>query len=337
MSEEYTCFNCDQPVEAGAQFCGNCGTAVSPNFVNPEELSQPTPVVEGQLETNIGQVYDNIPDPDASKQTGYNQPSMATGSPAGIGQIPSYAIAYPHPKQHWAAIALAVGIIGTVGGLLVPVIGVLLGLVGIILCTTSYRKTSKGLKIAALIFSITAMLVGLGVWVFLAAHDPKIHPATTVSQAGTSNGASSLSVNTPCYSVTFTAQLNVNNSSGSCAMNAYNGNALTTSTDIYKVLSDETSGLTTDNFGAKAKTAVEADIAQNLPGFTITNEGSAFFAGSPAYLVQASQSGSGVSVIEEAVFHNSSGAQDNFFVLVHAENGQIADLNSFNNSWKWND
>ncbi|HEY4964269.1 MAG TPA: zinc ribbon domain-containing protein [Candidatus Saccharimonadales bacterium] len=295
-------------------------------------------VAQSDSQSTVAEVYQNTPvsnQPTPVDITPNNLASATTqASPA--TQLPNYAVAYPHPKQHRAAIALAIGIIGMAAGLVIAILGIVLGIAGIILSTTAYKGSSKGLKISSLVVSILAVLIGTGVWVNAIANDPALH-AQKSSNAGTANGVSVLSVSTPCYNVGFANQLNVNNDKGSCAMNAYNGTTISTSTDIYKVLTNSVPGLNQSNFGPATKNAINSDVAKNLPGFKVVNQASTTFAGDVAYYVQAYDSNQNVSVIEEGVFNNSSSSKNNFFVLVHVNNGVTSTLSGLEKNWQWND
>ena len=114
-------------------------------------------------------------------------------------------------------------------------------------------------------------------------------------------------------------------------MDAYNGTSFAASTDVYKIYGTQ-SAVTSANFSSFAKQAIEKDIAQTLPSFTISKENSGVFAGSPAYFVTANN-GEGVSVMEAVALHATSNG-DNFFVFVHAENASSVDLSPLEN-WKW--
>jgi hypothetical protein len=377
MSEEFLCPNCKQPIDNGAQFCGNCGKQLvflpesqnkgaAMEGIRPVNRVAPravfTRVPDKQVTSSysapvdrmfVGQTQQqlqprltrqqNAPQPQQNSnnfETVYQNTQLDTSASVSATtpttNLPSYAVAYPHPKQHRAAIALAIGIIGIGAGFLIAIAGIILGIIGIILSTTSYRGSSKGLKISSLVVSILALLIGTGVWVNAIMHDPALHSQKS-SQAGTANGASVLSVSTPCYNVGFAAQLNVNNDKGSCAMNAYNGNTLTTSTDIYKVLTNSVPGLDQSNFSDATKKALIGDIAKNLPGFKVINQSSTTFAGDVAYYAQAYDANQNVSVIEEGVFNNSSKSKNNYFVLVHVNNGLTSTLNGLEKNWQWND
>jgi hypothetical protein len=291
-----------------------------------------------QAQSPVAEVYQNAQS-DAQANNGSfvpNNLAAATTQPSPATQLPNYAVAYPHPKQHRAAIALAIGIIGMAAGLVIAILGIALGIIGIILSTTAYKGSSKGLKISSLVVSILALLIGTGVWVNAIVHDPALH-AQKASNAGTANGVSVLSVSTPCYNVGFANQLNVNNDKGSCAMNAYNGNTISTSTDIYKVLTNSVPGLSQSNFTSATKKAINSDVAKNLPGFKVVNQASTTFAGDAAYYVQAYDSNQNVSVIEEGVLNNSTSSKNNFFVLVHVNNGVTSTLSGIEKNWQWND
>ncbi len=89
-----------------------------------------------------------------------------------------------------------------------------------------------------------------------------------------------------------------------------------------------------------AKTAIEKDVATNLPGFTINNESVGEFAGAPGYFVNASDQSKGVAYMEAAVLHSSSAtgggaARDNVFVFVHAVTGSHTDLTKLETAWRW--
>jgi hypothetical protein len=231
--------------------------------------------------------------------------------------------------------ALAFGIIGIGGGILSPFIGLAFGAVGIVLATSSYRLAHGWLRLAGLILPLLAVLISIGFWVSAVSHSNQLSKLS--KQAGTSNGITTLSVTTPCYTMSFKSQLNVNNNSGSCTMNAYNGTTFQQSTNVFKVVANQTNTVNLNNFDSFSKSAIEADISKNLPGFNITNQSSDIFDGSPAYYIQAYNLSSNVAVIEETVLHLSdSSNKDNFFDIVHATNGQSVSLTSVEESWQWN-
>jgi hypothetical protein len=315
MPEERLCPNCNQPVETGVAFCGNCGFKMEPDSTKPQSAS-------------IEQVYSQGPGEDSTT-------NLSTPAAAGAN-IPPYAIPHHH-KQHWAVMALAFGILGIGASALIPILGIGLGICGIVLISLSFRQSLGWLKPASLVVSILAVAVGIGFWVYAIDHNPSLHPQT--NSVGTSNGVTSINVYTPCYSLTFATELNVNNSGGSCSMNAYNGTTFQNSSNVYKVVASQSSTINTGNFASDSKQAINQDLAKNLAAFKVFNQSSGQFDGSPAYYVQAYDSSANVAVIEEAILHDSSTSQnnDNVFVIVHATGGQNVNLQSLESTWQWND
>jgi len=303
--EPKTCSNCGEPLEAGAAFCGNCG----------QPIATPAPVVET---------------PPAALPGGL---AVAAAS----GDIPSYAVpVVGHQMSELkAAMALVLGIVGIVGGLFIPLLGIGLGVTSLVLATLSHHAVRRRLSLAGIIVALLAIVAGLASWAYVISRDPRFNhglakPASS-GQAG-SSAVAAQNVITPCYTANFAAKLNIQNNSGSCNMNAYNGATLSQSSDAYKVYGT-TSAITASGFSNLAKQAIENDVHQNLPTFVVSKEGTGQFAGSPAYFVTASN-GAGVSVVEAAVLHVTTNG-DNFFVFVHAINGNTVDLNELQAGWRW--
>ncbi len=367
METAQKCPNCAQPLDTGATFCGNCGQQitqgslpaappvapgpqtmappqvqsqpqVTPSVIQPPQgMVPPPPAIQAQPTPSspIAQVMNNQM---GQNPTGYApagvQP-MAAGW--GMAALPSYALATTHPHNTKMTLAIVFGALGIVGALFIPLIGIAFGITAAVLTTTSHTAVGRGLKITGIILSVLAILAGLGSWVYVVAHDPKLQSTTSTSSAASSppssTSVSTATVTTPCYTVTFASNLNVENQSGSCEMNAYDGSSLASSSNIYKVLVTSAPTVTAANLPTIAKSAIEKDISTNLPGFSVTNEASGQFASSPDYEVKAANS-SNVAVVEAAVIHSSSGG-NNFFTLVHAENGSTTDLSGIENGWQW--
>jgi hypothetical protein len=255
-------------------------------------------------------------------------PSSATAA-----ALPGYALDVPHHYGTKLVVALVLGIAGVVGALMIPLLGLGLGLAGLVLATTARRSAHSKLKLAGIVLSSLAIVAGLAVWASLVAHDAKLHSTF----GGTSTGASTNGVagtDTPCYSFSFISKFSVENTSATCSLNAYNANSLATSSDIYKVLSSAAPTLTAVNFAKISKDALEQDIHQSLPAFTITAEHPSQFAGSPAYTINAADSATNVAIQETTVLHTTAQG-DNLFVLVHATSGSKTDLGELEANWLW--
>lgn len=308
MPEEILCPYCNQTIEDGAIYCGNCGYKLN-------LATQPS---------TVQQIYDN--DTGSSSSANLKNP-LAVGANS---DIPAYAIPSTHHKQHWAAMAIAFGIIGLAGGILIPIIGLAFGVTGIVLATSSYRITHGWLKLAGLIVCIIAILVSTGFWVN---RDTQNLKATKSNQVGTSNGIATINVSTPCYTLSFNTILNVNNNSGSCSLNAYNGKTFQDSSDIYKIVAED-ADVNKSNFYASAKKSINNDITQNLSGYSIVNQSSSIFDGSPAYYEEAYNSSSNASLIEEGIL-NSASTKDNYYLIIHAVNGPTVNIDQLERTWQW--
>jgi hypothetical protein len=117
-------------------------------------------------------------------------------------------------------------------------------------------------------------------------------------------------------------------------MSAFNSSAPDNSTDAYKVYASQSPQTNAANFTGLIKPAIEKDVADDLPGFAISSERVAQFAGSPAYIVTTFDKATDVSVVEAGVLHQA-GNGENVFILVHAANGHNADLSILEAQWQW--
>lgn len=306
------CPNCHEPVESGSAFCGNCGQSLS--------LSTISSVLSNQM-------------PD----DGFTHPffpSIATNNSS--VRLPIYAIPNTvEQKNHFkATLSVVLGLVGTAGAMSMPIAGVILGFCGIVLASMSMRSFKHTLSQLGLVASIVSVLIGSAAWVYAITDNQNNVKKNNEIISNTNNTPVQLTNNlvTPCYSVKFATKVNIENVQNSCFMNAFNAANMNLSTDAYKVLAT-TSSLSINNFIVVAKQSLEADVKQSLKGFTISKEAPGLFAASPAYFVTA-DNGAGVSVIEAAVLHLTKHGE-NFFVLVHAVNGDKVDLLDLQLGWQW--
>ncbi|MEO8105552.1 MAG: hypothetical protein ABI602_04435 [Candidatus Saccharibacteria bacterium] len=314
------CPQCNQPLENGALFCGNCGLALSAAPLPPPVYSAPVialaPVLANPLSAP-GSIGSPVVPPAAS-----------------VMAIPSYALRPAQPARTKLILALVCGIVGSIGALFMAILGIALGVTGIVLATTAPRSTRPKLKIAGLVMSILAIIVGLGVWVSIIADGANL--ATGQSGASSKSLTGVAGTTTPCYSFSLAnnTKLNVENTSAACSLNVYNASSLATSSEIYKVLSSTEPSVSRTNFASVSKAAIEQDIRQSLPSFVITSEQAGRFADSPAYFVNATDRATNVAFQESTVLHATSRG-DNLFVLIHATSGTTTDLAQLEANWQW--
>jgi RsiW-degrading membrane proteinase PrsW (M82 family) len=235
-----------------------------------------------------------------------------------------------------ALLALLFGLAGIISALFMALIGLVLGVAGLVMGTMSRSGAKRGLSTAGLVFSGVAVLASLGVWTYAAEHTPRFSQAASGATAHdiTAPAVAASSLATPCYSAGFVDKLNISNNANSCDMSAYNGPTPGNSTNAYKVYADISQTANARNFTSIVKPALEKDVQNSLPNFSIDSERVAQFAGSPAYIISTSNASQHVAVTEAAILHQVD-TGDNIFILVHAINGSTADLSTLEAQWQW--
>lgn len=327
------CPKCHQPTENGAAFCGNCGQPLQAAGPKAQPAGPPPPAPPPM--SPIARVINN-PAPGAAG----SQPQLTAPvptAPVAAGGVPSYAVANPaqHAGETKALLSLLFGVAGLVGALFMALIGLALGVTGIVMGTMSRSSARRGLSTAGLVVSSLAVLAGLAVWTYAIKNDPRLSQNTKPANHNvTAPAVVASEIKTPCYSAGLTDKFSVSNAADSCDMKAFNGTTMDSSTDAYKIYADTSQIVNPGNYAAVFKSALDKDVKDNLPNFTTDSETVTKFAGSPAYVIKASDKTHDVAVIEAAVLHQVS-AGDNVFILVHAINGQSADLNVLEAQWQW--
>lgn len=311
------CPKCNQAVETGAAFCGNCGQALRATV---------TPIAEVMRNQSASPSY---PQP-------LDRPLAAAGAAGMSASVPNYALAIAgrHIDENKALLALLFGLAGIAGSLFLALIGLVLGVAGLVMGTMSRSGTRRGLSTVGLVASSLAILSSLAVWVYAVKHDPPLQKPLPSAHSLTDPAVSASSLTTPCYAAGFVDTLNVTNQAGSCDMSAFNGPTIDSSTNAYKVYANQSTTTNARNFTGLVKLTIEKDIKDNLPGFNVDTEQVAQFAGSPAYVVNSSDKETGIAIVEAAVLHQTSNG-DNIFILVHAVNGKTSDLSTIEAQWQW--
>ncbi len=316
------CRHCHRPLDSGAAYCGNCGQAV---IVDNSLSSTSQTVSKLAIKKTLQAARD-----------GDNTVAATAGSPltSNDAVIPSYALATPqtHNGEIPAVLSVVCGIAGIAGAGFVALVGLGFGIAGLVLGTTAYAKKRK-LSTIGIVFSSLAIIAGLAVWAYVIKHDNLLRH-NNGDGGGVGSTATSASIGTPCYSASFVDSLTVQNSKGSCDMNAFNGRTLDGSTNAYKVYANQIPLVTNNNFSDFAKQALEKDIQSSLPNFYIVREEVVLFADSPAYVVTTTSPSKNVSLIEAAVLHPVQNGE-NVFILVHAVNGKAVDLRTIEAQWLW--
>lgn len=254
-------------------------------------------------------------------------------------KVPEYALpaAGQAAKETKALLSAIFGVVGILGTLLMPLIGLVFGIAGIAMGTMTRRSNKRRLSTAGIILSSFAVLIGFftgvyGVKSAMLISDKTAEPSTQTIPNETILASAEFS--TPCYSLNFVDRLNVSNSKNSCDLKALDGQSLKTSHEVYKIYASKSDITTVNALNYLGKKALEKDIAKTLPSFEIDSQQATTFAGSPAYVIKASDRSSNVAVIEAVVLHQT-GTDKNLFVFLHAQEGKSTDLQTLEAQWRW--
>lgn len=338
------CPNCNQPVEAGAAFCGNCGqplqAAVPQAPAQPQPAAQPNlvgPVPGGAAPaapaapSPIAQAFATQPPTVATPATPLPGGMAAPMAGGGMAAVPAYSVPAAHPGETRAIIALIAAVISLPGALF-PIAGIILGIVGVVLGSLGLRLR-KGLSLAAVIVGSVGILASLAAWVWAVQYLQK-HSASVSSTHHSAATAAATAVHTPCYSFNLSSSYTVQNTKGSCTAELSNGTSTETTSDAYDIVGGTIPGINQQNFVQGSRQAIHQSLA-NMPGATIVAEdANATFAGSPAYAVALSDPAKGASAVLAAVMHQTAHGE-NYFVVSHAVKGDSVDLKAIESTWSW--
>lgn len=303
METNIICPNCHQPVEEGAVFCGNCG--------QPLEKPMTTVQSPAPAPTTPSRVFgSNESTPITQPQL---QPVMAGAS---INSTP-YAIAEPASKAETKSIiGLILGTIGIPASILIPILGLALGVAGLILGTISRSRYKHTLNLLAIIFSTLAIVASLGIWVW---NIDRNHSASVVN-----DGSSLSSISTPCFNLKLDSSLKGSKLTG-CDLDYSNA------TEEVSINSVTNEGITTSNL----KSESDQVVAKEQPelGVTFSNQRIGTFAGSPAFLANViSQNAAGVFAI---VLHQTSDGENVFIITRFILGTQFPQFGVVQSSWEW--
>ncbi len=241
--------------------------------------------------------------------------------------MPAYSKIKIYHRKHWPAYSVIFGIVGIAGSLLIPAVGLALGVLAIILSTSSIKKVStRKYQFAGFLLGLIAIILAvLSIVMTIGQNTAKSYNLAT----------SSVYVSTPCYTIKFSTMFNFNKQNkNSCNLVAYYGLNFNQSSQIYKINASLSKYFTATNLNNLAQTAIASDLL-NLKGYTIIKKGSTKFNNSPAYYMKAYNASTDSSVTEEIVYHPSPSSKNNLFVIVYVNNSKTNSLNAFEKAFAW--
>jgi hypothetical protein len=293
------CPKCGKPVEAGAAFCGNCGQPLQASIQQPQTTA---PVVTVSNHGEAGPVAPaQYPQADTSGDE--------------------------HSSEVRGIIGLILGVIG-IPTSIVPIMGIVFAVAGLILGTTSRSKFKHKVSLFAIVFSSIGILTALGVFTYNVIHDPALHHnSATSSSSSSSNNSNLVAINTLCYSVKIDRGMN-NYQPDGCSFES------ASTSEEFNVTAVSNSNITASNFITTAK-EVEASGVSSQQGHVIS-EKQGTFDGSIALIAQSvvNSNGEHENLMTAEVLHPSSGG-DNIFIISKGLISGTPSFGSLESTWQW--
>lgn len=253
--------------------------------------------------------------------------STQNSNSATNSSIPEYATYFPKTHQHWASIALVMGIVGIGGSFLIPIFGIIFGIGGFFLAIFAPKNLRSKLKIGAMIVAILSVIVAV----------VNVSLNLSNSNNNSTNYSSSIYLVTPCYNLNLSSKFTITNPQNSCNVKFYSGTSINNASDIYQIETENVANLNSTNFDLNLKPAMESDLTSHLSsGFKIVSASQTLFDGQLAYLVQAYNQSKNLSVSEEAILYQKGIQGNNLFIITHSSVGKIDSMNILAKSWSWN-
>lgn len=309
------CSRCQHPLDEGAAFCGNCGLRITPEPSQiPQAVAPPVSPV-GSAVNQPAQVLSPLAPPQLDAAVA-SQPLNSYTNP-------------PVPDHSGKAITSFVLAVLGLPACLVPIVGIVFGVLAIVFGTLSIRSARKIFAIIGMSLAVVVLLASLFLWVRNAQELSKEH------QTGTSFGTSSAngklqSITSPCYTTKIPAGMKVTQTAGSCTFLGVN--SASGEQEEVKVL--QIPALTASNLSTAAK-ADAANVIGAIPGGSIGKEGTATFASSKAYQIEIKSTDGSAGTIS---YVYDTTVQGNLVIVLHTQaraSGDNYGLSSIESNWSW--
>lgn len=144
------CIKCGHEIETGSAFCGNCGQPVAPAAV-PAAPAQPALPLAAPTD-----VPAPVPDPTVPQTA---NPAIPPVSPA-PGQTYSIPSEMAKPGGGKAIASFVLGVLGLIFWIL-PLLGLIVGVIALVFGTQSVRSRHRKLSIAGIVLATVALLLSL--------------------------------------------------------------------------------------------------------------------------------------------------------------------------------
>ena len=343
------CPRCQRTVDPGAAFCGNCGfqlmqpqtqPLVAPETRQPvtQEYTPPPEAVTPQVAPvplpppqpfqpiqPIQTAVPPVPTPQPEVPQAPFQPTYPGGLPP-LQPSPNYAAPPVHDHSGKAIASFVLGVLGLPASL-IPIVGIVFGVLAIVFGTLSIHSAKRVFAIVGMSFAVLVLLASTFFWVHTAQELVKQHKNGFPTS---SDNGSLQSVTTPCYSTKVPAAMKITQTSGSCTFLA--SNAGTGEQEEVKVM--QVPQLTLANLPTAAK-ADAANVVGSIPGGSIAGQHASTFVESQAYEVRIKSTDGSAGTI--SYVYNTT-AQGNLVIVLHTQaraSDNNYDLSSIEANWAW--
>lgn len=346
------CPNCHHQISPGAAFCGNCGfklttgmpetsPPVPPSLPQPTVPPAPAPAAEAPQPQFTATVSPSLPQPPA--YSGNTVPSQqpqpaftaaggydaASAAPSVVTSSPGSVVPSEHHNNKGKAIAsFVLGILGCVGWL-IPIVGVTLGVLALIFGTMGIKSSKKVFAIIGIVLAVPVLAVSILVWVVATQHLLKQRNGQNTGQhTSQSSSVATQAVTSPCYSTKIPTSVKLVQANDSCSFDALNQ----TTGEEYEVKVLQLAGLNTTNLQQAAQEDIQ-NVLNLVPGSSIASQGTASFAGNPAYSVELNTADGGKGIVDY-VYKNTG--QGNLVIVLHSQQ-QTTSINVqlLEQNWQW--
>lgn len=224
--------------------------------------------------------------------------------------------------------AIAAFILGVLGlaGWIIPIIGVVLGILAIVLGSMSLKSRHRILAIIGMVLAVLVIAVSLFFWIRAAQHVIKNNDSDLTGLTTNSVTSTLQPVSTPCYTAKIPASMTITQTPGSCTFSASSNG------ESYEVKVLQVAQLTPANLAQAAETDAN-NVVNSTPGGSMSSQGSITFSGSLAYYATVISTDGSAGTID--YIYKDTG-QGNLVIILHtSRSGKNYDLNSIENSWVW--
>lgn len=280
------CPQCQQQATVDAAYCGNCGAPLTVGSAEQAGLVGITSV-----------------------------------------EMPAEAVAPSRFIDH-SGKAIAACVIGLLGlaAWLVPIAGLVFGLLAMIFGTIAFHSRRRVFARTGIALSVVVLGASLFMWVHSAQQLSKASPTASNSSAD----GSLQTVVTPCYSTRLPRDMTLVGTNGSCTFTGTN--SATGEQQAVKVLN--VPGLSQATLPNVAQ-ADSANIIKSVAGAQISDQQATEFAGTGAYQINV-KAGDGSGGMVDYIYNPTT--QGNLVIVTHSQihmSGDNFDLSLMESNWTW--